>query len=189
MSTKDDILDIAYEAFAEKGYRGTSLGYIADKIGVTRPALYYHFQSKEALFKAVYERMDPLVSTNPDDVCAAQDAETYLAAFDELMRSILGNLRSDPSRARFVATVESAAYQSPEIMEEVKRQDAEIKAIFTRALTRAQELGVLRDGLSVEDSIEFLNVVFNGASEVMLRGAGFSWTQTGPIVVHALFKG
>ncbi len=187
MSTRDDILDIAYEAFAEKGYRGTSLGYIADKIGVTRPALYYHFQSKEDLFKAVYERIDPLVSATPDAVEAAGDVESYRTAFDDLMRSIFGNLRSDPSRARFVAAVESAAYQSPEIMEEVHRQDEAIKDILSRALRRGEELGALRDGVSIEAAIEFLNVVFNGASEVMLRGGAFSWTKTGAIVCDALF--
>ena len=188
MSTRDDILDIAYEAFAEKGYRGTSLGYIADKIGVTRPALYYHFPSKEDLFKAVYERIDPLVSATPDAVEAAQDEKGYREAFNDLMRSIFGNLRNDPSRARFVAAVESAAYQSPEIMEEVHRQDAAICNILSRALHRGEELGVLREDVSRDAAIEFLNVVFNGASEVMLRGGTFSWTKTGPIVCDALFK-
>ncbi len=187
MSTRDDILDVAYEAFAEKGYRGTSLGYIADKIGVTRPALYYHFQSKEDLFRAVYERIDPLVSATPDAVEAASDAESYLAAFNDLMRTVFGNLRSDPSRARFVAAVESAAYQSPEIMEEVHRQDEAIKDILSRALKRGAELGVLRDDMNIEAATEFLNVVFNGASEVMLRGGTFSWSKTGPIVCDALF--
>lgn len=188
MSTRDEILDVAYEAFAEKGYRGTSLADVANRIGVTRPALYYHFKSKEDLFKAVYERIDPLVSTRPDAVLATTSKDAYLEQFDELMASIFGNLRSDPSRARFVAAVESAAYQTPEIMEEVKRQDDAIRAILRAALEHGEELGALREKVTVEDATQFLNVVFNGASELMLRGGKFSWTKVGPLVAQALFS-
>jgi AcrR family transcriptional regulator len=41
--------------FLERGYRGTSVRDIADAIGVTVPALYYHFKSKDGLLAAIVE--------------------------------------------------------------------------------------------------------------------------------------
>ena len=64
MSTRDQILEIAYRAFAEKGYNHTSMGAIAEELGITRPALYYHFSSKEDLLLATYEMIDPLINVS-----------------------------------------------------------------------------------------------------------------------------
>lgn len=40
----------AFQVFAEHGYRKTSMQLIAQKAGMSRPALYLHFQSKEDVF-------------------------------------------------------------------------------------------------------------------------------------------
>lgn len=51
------ILRIATELFREKGYHGTSLEDIADRVGFTKPAIYYYFDSKEDLLFAIVERV------------------------------------------------------------------------------------------------------------------------------------
>src|SRR5215475_13717231 len=45
--TRERIQSIALELFAEQGYEKTSLREIAERLGVTKAALYYHFRSKE----------------------------------------------------------------------------------------------------------------------------------------------
>jgi len=47
------ILDVAAHLFATHGYAGTSIRDIADELGVTKAALYYHFASKEVLLENV----------------------------------------------------------------------------------------------------------------------------------------
>ena len=59
--TRARILDVARELFSEQGYEKTSLREIADRLGFTKAALYYHFQSKEQLLFALVEPMDELV--------------------------------------------------------------------------------------------------------------------------------
>ena len=44
--TKQRILDTARELFARKGVQRTSLQEIAGQLGITKPALYYHFTSR-----------------------------------------------------------------------------------------------------------------------------------------------
>src|SRR5262252_3741554 len=45
--TRARVQKVALELFAEQGYEKTSLREIAERLGVTKAALYYHFKSKE----------------------------------------------------------------------------------------------------------------------------------------------
>ena len=56
-STAEKVLDAAEGLFAEKGYDATSLGDVADHVGIRSPSLYNHFKNKEALYSAVVERL------------------------------------------------------------------------------------------------------------------------------------
>jgi TetR/AcrR family transcriptional regulator len=56
-STADRILEAAEDLFAEKGYSATSLGDVADRVGIRSPSLYNHFKNKEALYAAVLDRL------------------------------------------------------------------------------------------------------------------------------------
>ncbi|HEX7589690.1 MAG TPA: helix-turn-helix domain-containing protein [Demequinaceae bacterium] len=47
--TRQRILEVAARLFSERGFAGTSIRDIADALGVTKAALYYHFPSKDAI--------------------------------------------------------------------------------------------------------------------------------------------
>ncbi len=51
-SRRQEILDIAVELFATRGYHGISMDDIGGAAGVTGPALYHHFAGKEAMLAA-----------------------------------------------------------------------------------------------------------------------------------------
>lgn len=55
--TKARIQAAARELFGQKGVQQTSLREIADRLGITKPALYYHFDSREALVRSIVEPM------------------------------------------------------------------------------------------------------------------------------------
>jgi AcrR family transcriptional regulator len=56
MDTKEKILKIAKKEFAKNGYSNTSLDKVAKKIGVSKPAIYYYFKSKKALYNEIFKR-------------------------------------------------------------------------------------------------------------------------------------
>ncbi|GEC05535.1 TetR family transcriptional regulator [Streptomyces spinoverrucosus] len=61
-NTRQRIQDVALELFAEQGYEKTSLREIAERLDVTKAALYYHFKTKEEILVSVYEDLtQPIV--------------------------------------------------------------------------------------------------------------------------------
>jgi AcrR family transcriptional regulator len=55
-STRERILDAALDLFIEKGFDGASLREIAEQLGFTKAALYYHFASKDDILMALHMR-------------------------------------------------------------------------------------------------------------------------------------
>lgn len=51
--TRTRILDISRDLFAAQGYGSTSIAQIAEKLGTSKAALYYHFKSKEEILDAL----------------------------------------------------------------------------------------------------------------------------------------
>jgi AcrR family transcriptional regulator len=63
-STKRALVEVATALFTEQGYAGTSLDEIVGGARVTKGALYHHFSGKQALFEAVFERVEDEASTS-----------------------------------------------------------------------------------------------------------------------------
>ncbi|MFE9682580.1 TetR/AcrR family transcriptional regulator [Streptomyces sp. NPDC002701] len=53
--TRQRIQDVAVELFADQGYEKTSLREIAERLDVTKAALYYHFKTKEDILISLFE--------------------------------------------------------------------------------------------------------------------------------------
>lgn len=57
-ATRDALIEAARALFAERGYADVGTEEIVRAAGVTRGALYHHFEGKRELFEAVYERVE-----------------------------------------------------------------------------------------------------------------------------------
>ncbi|MDI2036556.1 TetR/AcrR family transcriptional regulator [Paenarthrobacter nitroguajacolicus] len=55
--TKENIQMVALRLFSEQGYESTSMRQIAEELGFTKAALYYHFKSKEDIVRSLMESM------------------------------------------------------------------------------------------------------------------------------------
>lgn len=90
-TTKEEIIRISLKLFAERGFDAVSTSMIAEQLGITKGALYRHFENKQAIFDAIWNRMlkldaeranedsvpekqyaddeDSYRNTNPQDLC------------------------------------------------------------------------------------------------------------------------
>lgn len=55
LTSKEKIIEAAIEVFFDKGFDAASMREIAEKAGLTKPMIYYHFKNKEALYVALLE--------------------------------------------------------------------------------------------------------------------------------------
>lgn len=56
ISTKDRILAVSENLFAEKGFDSTGIDEIASNVGIAKSVIYYHFKNKEDILKTLFEK-------------------------------------------------------------------------------------------------------------------------------------
>lgn len=99
-ATRTALIAAARRLFAEKGYAETSTPEIVASAGVTRGALYYHFEDKNALFRAVVSEEFRAVAAEID----ASANRSVGSAIDALRQGSRGfmNAMTDPGRVRIM---------------------------------------------------------------------------------------
>ena len=87
--TRERILAVAQELFIDQGYEATSLRQIADRLGFTKAALYYHFQSKEQIFTALLAPANDILDGFIDRLLGAEGIEGWAEALDWVVAKML----------------------------------------------------------------------------------------------------
>jgi AcrR family transcriptional regulator len=88
-SMRDRILDVALDLFIQNGYDGTSLREVAERLGVTKAALYYHFASKDDILMALHMRLHDL---GKDGLRRLTEGPVTLATWARLLDSLLDEM-------------------------------------------------------------------------------------------------
>jgi len=90
--TRGEILAVATELFSDQGFEATSLREIAERLGITKAALYYHFPSKDDILRALLEPMRTTVTELVERLEAAHDAEEWAQALSWVIGMIFENV-------------------------------------------------------------------------------------------------
>lgn len=95
--TRERIQTTALQLFTTHGYEGTSLGEVADQLGISRPAVYFHFPSKENLLTSSYGELLPVLDRLIDTARAGRSSpraatRALLRSLDDLVHGPHGSL-------------------------------------------------------------------------------------------------
>ncbi len=97
-NTRERIIDIAEDLFAQKGFAATSISEIAVRVGISSPGIYKHFSNKLAIYEEVCQRLfAPLA-----DATAELNPAGNAAEFRQQIQLVLTELASHPNIARLV---------------------------------------------------------------------------------------
>lgn len=93
--TRERILDVALDLFTHQGYDSTSLRDIADRLAITKAALYYYFAHKEDILLELHRRVHLLGDTLLDELEAAPDgparAEVWPRLAEQMIQFMVDN--------------------------------------------------------------------------------------------------
>lgn len=160
------ILEAAIQQFASVGYAATSMREIVESVGCTKPALYYYFNGKAALFKAAVERAHERIGeVEGADEPARGLREHLRIAFASLARNV--KARPDDLRLLFraqqVSGTEPAPFDSRQLREEHVSQACAL-------LQAGIDAGDVRPDLPVEDAAISLMGMLHFELQLLLDG-------------------
>jgi AcrR family transcriptional regulator len=164
MSRKEELSRQAARLFAEKGYHGTSIGDLADSMGVQKGSLYAHIEGKEDL---LYQTMrggaaafHGALDSVPDDAPPAEKVRLALRAHLRVVSEQLD-----------VATVfvQEWKYLEGKRLEEIVYERRRYEERIRELLREGRDLGELRADLDV-----------NAAALAFLSAANWAYTWLAP---------
>ena len=181
-STRERILDVALELFVAQGYDGTSLRQIAEQLGVTKAALYYHFESKEDILMALHMRIHDF---GREALMLIGEEPVTLELWGQLLDQIVGEMLAQ--RKLFLMHERNQA-----VMEKLHREDhdaehEDIQNQFRRVL--GDERVPVRDRVRMAASF---GVIF---SSLFLAGDAFEATTNEELgimlrdILHDVLRG
>jgi len=163
-ATRAALLSAARQLFAEKGYAETSTPEIVRAAGVTRGALYHHFEDKAALFRAVvvqeYEAVAEMI-----DAAAVNDQTSAIEALRKGSQGYL-NAMADKGRVR-IMLLDGPAVLGQAALNRIDRDTS--PDTLRQGLLHAMETGEIRrlpiDALTVQ-----LSALFDRAALAVAEG-------------------
>lgn len=120
--TRERIHEAALDLFADLGYERTTMQQIADRLGITRPALYYHYRSKQDILAAVHREL----AASVDEILDWARTQPAARAMRQEMLRRLYTLMSGPwgTFSRFAQASEAAMRDLSAAEEFRQRMDA-----------------------------------------------------------------
>lgn len=165
--TRQNILAAALHLFDEQGYAQTSLNAIAERAGVTRGAIYGHFDNKDSILAALADaQFDELYAKNAAAI-AAPDAWKTLA---DNLSAFFRTLHACPQRLRVLRIIHQQKHAgNNDIMEKLRCEREKLWHEQCReAVQRAKAAGEIPASTDAEYLFFHLTVTISGLIEYSL---------------------
>ena len=163
--TRRNIIDKSMQLFSVKGYFNTSVADIVEAAGLTKGGLYGHFRNKEEIWYAVYEECSQVWKRVVFN--GVRDIADPLARIARVMEN---NLRDYLGGGIFeggcflINSLVDLAGQSATMSDHVLQGFKGFSALIHKWLAEADQQGLLKAGLNLQEVAIFLVISLNGAA-------------------------
>ena len=192
LETRHRILDAAEHVFQERGVSHTSLAEIASAAGVTRGAIYWHFENKAALFDAMIQRVfDPLEAKLAE--LQNQPGENPIDALRAIALHFIDRVAHDPAYTR---VLEISWHKCEYVGEMATIRDNHLECgnryldVLTEGFRLARERGFVARAIEPRQAAVGLMAVVDGlVVNWTLDNQLFPLAKFGPAIVDSYLAG
>ena len=184
--TRVAILAAAEQLFLEKGVAHSSLEQIASAAGVTRGAVYWHFENKAHLFHEMLNQIRLPPEQMAERLCACTGGDALLA-LRELCVEAIENLARDEQKRRVFTILLHRCEFTAELREAKERHDAFINQfieLVENLLAQPANRARLRQGMTPRLAARALHALIVGLFTDWTRDPSLfdPLTDTGPMI-------
>jgi TetR/AcrR family acrAB operon transcriptional repressor len=176
--TRQKIIDAAREVFLTKGVSKTSLEQIAKHAGVTRGAVYWHFENKAQIIHAMREAVFlPLIDRMEDTLLLVANNESIpndsLSRIEQFLLGTIQDLNDNlKNRQTFIVMMTKCEYvgEFEIILKEILTNCAHITSKFKDCYAQAKQKGILNnESLSPEELAMDTHLFFTGVLHMWVK--------------------
>jgi TetR/AcrR family transcriptional regulator, acrAB operon repressor len=191
-ATRDHLLDTAELVFLQRGVSRTSLNELAAAAGVSRGAIYWHFQDKADLFNAMMERV-----TLPLEEAIGRTADPGNAdPLAEVRRNLIDALRLTATNPQVCRVFEIATHKVEYVDELSGVRDRHLRvrdqclAQVQQGLSRAMKQGQIGRHMPARSAAIGLHALIDGLIQNwLLDQTAFDLVKVGKQVIEAYLAG
>lgn len=155
-----EVLEGAVALFRERGYDGTSVPELTERLGICRQSLYSAFGDKRGLYLRALEcwgqrEIDPKIAMLEAEGSPLENLRT-------LIRGIAAYATSCPSEGCFTVTAMVESRDDPEALAIVEAQVGRLESAYRAVLERARAAGEIADDLRIDRLARTINTTCHG---------------------------
>lgn len=154
------ILEKAYEHLAINGYDNTSLKNIAKSIGITKPAIYYYFNSKEELFVTLLNYIIEELENDFKDILnnlkKIKTKEEFIIFLKKIIINDMEKLEKDKNISIVLKQYYLLGYRISEIKENLDNLSLINESKYYKIFEKAHDLDILK-----KEDIKETSIIFN----------------------------
>lgn len=163
--TRERIIDAAREAFLAKGVSHTTMEQIAAHAGVTRGAIYWHFDNKTELFQAMRERVFLPLIDRMDDTLLVEGTHDPLTRIENFLCGTIQVLNDNTeTRQTYEIMMIKCEYVSEfaPVLEQIMSNCSGITEKIQATYERAKMKGLLKEDLEPAAIAQDTHLFFSG---------------------------
>ncbi|MDZ5606226.1 TetR/AcrR family transcriptional regulator [Bacillus pseudomycoides] len=169
MQTSKNIVKAAFKLMAEHGIEKMSLSMIAKEVGISKPAIYYHFSSKEALIDFLFEEIFDDYYFSAYFVKEQYTKENFEERLIEDGLRMLSEYEEDPGALRVLNEFILTAVRNEKYQKRLFEVQEDFLNGFADLLKKGADLGVVSQE-KTEEKAHMLALVIDNMSNSMLMG-------------------
>ncbi|KAB1644243.1 TetR/AcrR family transcriptional regulator [Gulosibacter chungangensis] len=180
---RGDVITAAVSLFNQHGYEATTVGMIAEQLGVSKSAIYHHVASKEELLASALDRA--LSSLEGMLETANSSGRSPLERLEYVLRGTVQVLIDDLESVTLLLRLRG----NTDLERQALQRRRNFNVAVAELVTEADDTGALRADIDPSVATRYVFGMVNSITEWYRPGGALSAEQIGDQIVNLVFNG